>query len=186
MADTTRYHRRSIRLREFEYSAAGAYFVTVCAYTKQRLFGDIMDGEMKLNPFGEILRDEWLRSEAMRPEIKLDAFVIMPNHLHGIVGICRADEVSTWAHSRAPLQRTAKSLGSFVAQFKASATRRINAWRSKPEIRVWQRNYYEHILRNEAELDRARQYIVENPLKWELDRENPSARTIEDEEPWRA
>ncbi|MEK6709788.1 MAG: hypothetical protein AABZ64_04335 [Nitrospinota bacterium] len=127
-----------------------------------------------MNEFGRIARDEWVRSMSIRQEVELDVFVVMPNHLHGIV-ILRGDSVR--AHGRAPLpyppHRTPKSLGSFIAGFKSIATRHINALRRSPGIPLWQRNDYERVIRDEKELAQVREYVVHNPLKWAEDENHP-------------
>jgi putative transposase len=175
--------RRSIRLKGYDYSQAGAYFVTLCTYQQHCLFGAVSAGTVQLNEFGRIASDEWSKSTDVRQEIELDAVVVMPNHLHGIVWIINPDEQTTpvGAHGRAPLQRNKlwrppKSLGSFIAGYKAAATQQINWLRHTPGAPVWQRNYYEHIIRTERALTAIRQYIFQNPLRWELDRYNPAAR----------
>jgi len=189
-----KHHRRSIRLQGYDYSQPGAYFVTVCTRNKVEahgraplLFGEVIDGEMVLNDYGHIVEEEWHRSVNIRREIRLDAFVVMPNHLHGIV-IIQGDGVGAHgvgahgvgAHGRAPLRgtsshlwRSPKSLGSFIAGYKSAVTKRINEMRKTPGVPVWQRNYYEHIVRDETELNRIREYIQTNPFRWHLDRENP-------------
>lgn len=172
--DPTKHDRRSIRLPGYDYRQAGAYFVTVVTHQRECLFGGIADGEMRVDGYGEVVRDEWLRSAQIRREIELDAFVVMPNHLHGIVVIR-----DVGAHGRAPLplapHRPPRSLGSFVAGFKSAVTKRINTMRRTPGLPVWQRNYWERVIRDERELDRVRQYIAENPLRWESDPENVGA-----------
>jgi len=190
MPNLPNFHRRSIRLKEFDYSRAGAYFITLCAHRGQFLFGKIIDGKMQLNNYGEILQDEWLRSPEIRSEVDLDMFVVMPNHLHGIVFIQINDvgSVETHcerrAHRHAPLQQKPKSLSSFVAGFKSEITKRIRKITNTPRFIVWQRNYYEHVVRNGEEMNRIRQYITDNPLKWELDRENPKALVAESKQDW--
>ena len=157
----------------YDYAEEGAYFVTVVTHQRECLFGGIADGEMRVDGYGEVVRDEWLRSVQIRREIELDAFVVMPNHLHGIVVIR-----DVGAHGRAPLplapHRSPRSLGSFVAGFKSAVTKRINTMRRTPGLPVWQRNYWERVIRDERELDRVRQYIAENPLRWDEDPENPA------------
>jgi len=172
--DPARHHRRSIRLPAYDYTQPGAYFVTVVTYQRECLVDEIADGQVRLTRYGEIVHSEWLRSAQVRPEIGLDEFVVMPNHIHGIVIIRGA--VLVGAHGRAPLHpyRSPRSLGSFVAGFKSAATKRINALRRMPGVPVWQRNYYERVVRNEEELNRIRQYILENPLRWAEDPENPN------------
>jgi len=174
---STNHHRRSIRLQEYDYSQVGAYFITLCTQNKACLFGKIAEGAMHLNRIGLIVAEEWMRCAVIRQEIELDEWVVMPNHIHGIVIINHAMRTT----SRSPLQDAAKpglvpkSLGSLVGGFKAATTKRINEIRHTPGIPVWQRNYYEHVIRNEDELSSICQYIEENPLKWEMDRENPEA-----------
>ena len=172
--DPTKHHRRSIRMSGYDYAEEGAYFVTVVTHQRECLFGGIADGEMRIDRYGEVVRDEWLRSVQIRREIDLDVFVVMPNHLHGIVVIR-----DVGAHGRAPLplapHRPPRSLGSFVAGFKSAVTKRINEIRDAPGVPVWQRNYYEHVIRDEDDLYRVRRYIAENPLRWDEDPENPNA-----------
>nr|BCX01830.1 MAG: hypothetical protein KatS3mg041_1876 [Bacteroidota bacterium] len=177
--DPEKHRRRSIRLKRYDYAQPGGYFVTICTYERAHLFGQVVDGEMVLNAFGRIVGEEWFRSAEIRAEIELypDEFVIMPNHIHGIVWIVETD---VGAHGRAPLHngqlsRPPRSLGAFVAGFKSIVTKRINALRGTPGAPVWQRNYYEHIIRTEWALHAIRQYIADNPLRWHLDRYNPAA-----------
>jgi putative transposase len=195
------HHRRSIRLREFDYSQPGAYFVTLCASNKECLFGQVVDGQMRMNAIGEIVHEEWFRSGRIRLEIELDAFVVMPNHIHGIVrivgahgvrpnvganGVCPiGDDIRPKeGERRSPLPMRPRSVASFVAGFKSATTRRIRELRATMCRSVWQRNYYEHIVRNERELSQIREYIATNPLRWAFDRENPEADRPGDETPW--
>jgi REP element-mobilizing transposase RayT len=182
--EPTRHHRRSIRLPAYDYAQPGAYFLTAVTHRRQCLFGEILDGRMLASPCGEAVGQEWLRSTRIRREVQLDAFVVMPNHIHGIVII---DEPLVGAHGRAPLRpaplrraalhRSPRSIGSFVAGFKSAVTKRINEMRGAPGLPVWQRNYYEHVIRDGEELNRIRQYIIDNPAIWEDDVENPDVRT---------
>ena len=174
--DPFRHHRRSIRLPGHDYSTPGAYFITICAYGHECLFANVIDAKARLSPYGEIVREEWERSATLRPTITLDAFAVMPNHLHGVVALQEDSSVGAHscaplraAHPNAPLQRRTRSVSSFVAQFKASAARRINALRGTRRAPVWQRNYYEHIIRDEADLERIRFYIQDNPNRWPED-----------------
>jgi REP-associated tyrosine transposase len=175
--------RRSIRLQDYDYSLAGAYFTTIVAKDRQCLFGEIVDGQIHLNDWGQIVQDEWEKSAQIRKEIELDEFVIMPNHIHGIVVITQKMERAT---SRSPLRSgPAKcSLGALVAGFKAVVTKRMNMTRGLPGVPVWQRNYFEHVIRNEDSLNRIRDYILKNPTQWEFDRENPSALKPEAADAW--
>jgi REP element-mobilizing transposase RayT len=172
-------HRRSIRLQGYNYGQNNAYFVTCCTYNRDCLFGEIVNDEIVLNPYGEIVQDEWLQTAKLRPEIELDAFVVMPNHFHGIVVIV-GDPVG--ARRAVPLQNRTESFGkpisgslpTIMRSFKSAVTRRINLLRNTPKTPIWQRNYFEHILRYETELNRIRLYISANPAQWALDQENPS------------
>ena len=184
--DPNIHHRRSIRLKGYDYTQPGAYFVTMVTYHRDEIFGEIINGEMKLSALGEIVREEWLRSAEIRKEIQIfdDGFVIMPNHLHGINWIInvgadgvRPDDDAAVKTGRMPsaptsasLRRAPRSLGSFIAGFKASVTSRTG--RELNMTGIWQRNYYEHIIRNERELHNIARYIRDNPLNWQLDRDN--------------
>lgn len=169
-------NRRSIRLPGYDYSRAGAYFVTLCTQGRSCLFGNIVDGEVWLNRFGAIVAEEWLRSAEIRDEIELDEWVIMPNHFHGIVVITdkTGDPRCTGDRPVAPTGPRPNSIGALTGGFKSAVTRRINELRNMPGQKVWQRNYWEHIVRNELELARIREYIQNNPAQWELDALNPS------------
>ena len=157
------------------------YFITVCTRDRDCLFGDVVDGEMRLSPAGEIVRDEWVRSAAMRPRMTLDTFVVMPNHLHGIISLGNDPEMIKAGHvQRAPASErfgrpTSDSIPTIIRLFKSATTKRINESRSTPAEPVWQRNYHEHVIRSEESLNRIRQYIIDNPLRWEFDLENPAA-----------
>ena len=207
------HQRRSMRLKGYDYASPGAYFVTLVAYQREQLFGEVVNGEMKCSALGEIVREEWMRSIGVRKEIQLfeDENVVMPNHVHGIVwlvdvgadsvcpvndGVCPdlgsfevgADAVRPGLGSVPPkirgaslapqqpapqqLVRRPKSLGSFIAGFKASVTSR--AGRELNMAGIWQRNYYDHIIRNEDEYKRIFDYIGSNPVNWKDDDENPA------------
>ena len=180
----TKFKRHSIRLRDYDYSEPGAYFLTVCTKERERLFGEINQGEMKLNGAGKIVQSIWVQLPKRFPNIELNEFVIMPNHVHGIISILdlnvgagfprpikMSNNPSVRGAVTAPLQ--SGSLGQIVAYFKYQSTKQINLLRNMPGVPIWQRNYYEHVIRDEHELFEMRQYTQENPLKWDLDPENP-------------
>jgi len=174
------HHRRSIRLQGYDYSQAGAYYITIVAYGREWVFGEIVNGEIRLNQFGAIVRDEWEKSAQIRAEIELGAYVIMPNHFHAVVIITARPEDGTGDRPVAPttVAPTAngprpQSIGALMAGFKSSVTKRINEIRKTPGIPVWQRNYYEHIIRNDEEHNRIHLYIEANPANWQEDKENP-------------
>jgi len=181
-----KYHRRSIRLAGYDYSWAGAYFVTICAHDRICQFGDIMNGEMRLNDAGRIVERCWREIPAHFPHVELDEFVIMPNHIHGILVITNTlgtnDNIVGATHA-SPLQQTnrpcgpkSRSIAAIVGSFKSAVTKRINEMRGAPGEAVWQRNYYEHIIRDDESLNRIREYIMTNTIRWEEDEENPNGK----------
>jgi len=168
--------KNSIRLRGYDYSRPGVYFVTICTRDRDCLFGNIVNGQMVMNDYGKMV-DETLKWLARRyAYVSLDAWVVMPNHLHGIVIItdeqCNSRGGSRTAPTRTAPTRTRKPLGRLIGAFKTVSTKRINELRRTTGARLWQRNYYEHIIRNENELNAIRRYILNNPLNWDLDRDN--------------
>ena len=164
------HNRRSIRLRGYDYRNPGAYFITLCIKNRECLFGEIRNGEMVLNEFGDVVTNEWLRTPVVRPEITLDSFVVMPNHLHGIIVIHPGRGGSRTAPTTV---ESTKPLGRLIGAFKTTSTKRINMIRGTPGIALWQRNYYEHIVRGEFDLFRIRKYIAANPAKWERNLNTP-------------
>ena len=187
--DPDKHHRRSIRLQGYDYSQNGAYFITICTQNRECLFGEIMDGRMQLNVAGEMVCRWYRELENKFPDIECDAFVCMPNHVHFIVvnvgaDLCvrpnpanehagNGDHPNQGEHTGSPLRAV-------VQWFKTMTTNEYirgvkqHHWPPFPG-KLWQRNYYERIVRNENELTRIRQYIIDNPAKWDMDRENPEA-----------
>jgi len=164
--------RRSIRLSHYDYGESGAYFITFCVRNRACLLGDIVDGAMVLNELGKIVAAEWLRTPALRPNVALDEFVVMPNHIHAIITLASSRRGVLHTPSE-KFESPAQTLGAIVRGFKSATTRLINVMRATPGTAVWQRNYYEHVVRDDSELQRIREYIVNNPVQWALDRENP-------------
>jgi REP element-mobilizing transposase RayT len=185
------HHRRSIRLKGYDYTQAGVYFITICTQDRACLFGEVVGGEMRVNPLGEIVAWTWNDLPNHNPHVELDAFVVMPNHVHGIIVIVDnpVGAGSEPAPTMAMVTIRRHGLPEIVRQFKTFSARRINALRGTPGIPVWQRNYYEHIIRDEESLKRIREYIANNPMQWALDRENPVGTGSEPaptkDEPWR-
>jgi REP element-mobilizing transposase RayT len=159
------------RLRDFDYRTPGAYFVTICAYRREMLF----EGK----EIQEVLVRCWKSIREHSPEIAVDSFVIMPNHVHGIVVIGAPQSVVQFREIELQTVRrglVAGSLSSVVRRFKAAVTLELrNAGLVEQDQRVWQPNYYDRVIRNEAELDRIRLYIANNPATWAYDHENPEA-----------
>ena len=174
--DPAKHHRRSIRLKGYDYSQAGYYFVTICCYQRQRLFGKIVNGAMQLNQYDEIVAETYQWLSLRYPYVHLDEWIIMPNHFHGIIVL--TDKPRRGGSGTAPTQTIApepkrKPLGRLIGAFKTVSTKQINIIRSAPGTPVWQRNYYEHIIRNENALNNIRQYIINNPLSWHVDQLHP-------------
>jgi REP element-mobilizing transposase RayT len=179
----TRRDRRTIRLRDYDYAQNGAYFVTVCAHEQECLFGTVYDGMVVPNSRGKSVKDCWQAIPAHFPFVELDEFVVMPNHMHGIIVITSGADNIVGAQHAAPLHLppspkpggitpnnvTRGSLGAIVRAFKSAVTNAVNQTHTETTSPVWQRNYYEHIIRNEADLDRVRAYILNNPSRWTED-----------------
>lgn len=172
------HHRRSIRLKGYDYTQAGAYFVTLVAWQRECLFGSMRNDRVVLSDMGKTVTNYWLRLPKTF-NIQLDEWVIMPNHLHGIIVIehnSRDDASSdnyeykvkaTWSDSSLhPIGTTHGSLGAILQNFKSVSTRKINQIQGTPGVPIWQRNYYERIIRDEEEWGRIRLYIQENPARW--------------------
>lgn len=180
-----RYRVESARLPHFDYSSSGRYFVTICTNNKACHFGDVVNGEMCLSSIGEIVADEWQNTPKVRPNVILDSWVVMPNHVHGIIVI---DEMKirdvTPGHGNVSVETTHRvvstktkttlqrnSLGAIIGQFKSKCTKRIHAAGFLDFS--WQARFFDHIVRNGSDLDRIRQYILENPAKWSKDDNYP-------------
>ena len=171
--------RKSLRLKRYNYSQAGAYFITICTHDRQCLFGNISDRQMSLNKMGKIVEKEWTKTALLRSNVQLDFFVIMPNHVHGIAIINKIRDCRKVSMGKAPydsehqFQSPSQTIGAIVRGFKSAVTRRINELKSRPDTKLWQRNYWERVIRNEAELYHIREYIQNNPVSWELDKLHP-------------
>jgi putative transposase len=161
-------HRRSIRLQGADYGAIGTYFITVCSHERACLFGHIVEGSMILNSWGKIVTEEWQRTTVLRPNIELDAFVVMPNHFHALLIIKGDVRGSSTLTPRTFGPQSAQSLATIVGTFKASVTRQIRRLDELADFK-WQRNYYEHIIRDEDDENRIRGYILSNPERWKQD-----------------
>lgn len=169
------HRRRPNRAPEYDYGSPGAYFVTICTKGRECVFGTVIDDTVRLTEAGEIVSQVWYGLPERFPSVELDAFVVMPNHIHAIVIIVGAQFIApaasgsgTGAMNRAP------TLGEIVRTFKAASTRLIRT--STNPAFAWQRNYYDHIIRDEPGLDRIRDYIAGNPGRWLEDALHPSSR----------
>lgn len=179
------YTRKNIRLDGYDYSAAGAYFITICTQNMKCLFGDIVNSKMQLNESGIIVENIWHGLPNHFPNVVLDEFAIMPNHFHGIIGLSNI-ALGVGAGSPRPDHRTtvmapgaetaplrSVKLGQIVAYLKYQSTKLTNELHKTPGVRIWQRGYHDRVIRDENELFETRKYILENPLKWSLDPNNP-------------
>ena len=171
-------HRKSIRLQGYDYSLDGAYFVTMVTYQRDMLFGKIENGEMLLSDFGIIADECWLAIPEHFPNVELGAYAIMPNHVHGIIVIVGDGRgtIDVGATHASPLQKQPNgpaphSLGTIIGSFKSAVTKRIG--REHNATGIWQRNYYEHIIRDEKDLRNKTDYINANPMLWDEDDDNP-------------
>ena len=169
------HHRRSIRLQDYDYSQDGYYYITICTKNFVEYFGQIKNGEMKLSKIGHIVCDEWIKTPQIRQNVQLDEWVVMPNHFHAIVVIENDNGIGhVGARRGVPLRQfgrsQSRSLSMIVNHFKSAVKR----WCNKNNFPYfqWHRNYYERIIRDEIELYIKRKYIINNPLKWHLDRNN--------------
>jgi REP element-mobilizing transposase RayT len=179
--DSKRQSRRSIRLQNYDYSQPGGYYLTLVTFQRKHLFGETVDGEMVLNEAGRVVHDVWEKLPERYPNVMTDEMVVMPNHFHGIAFI--TDDAPVAAVHELPLRvdetpeeyrlrRRRMLLPKVVGYFKMNTAKAINRILNSSGVPVWQRNYYEHIIRNEDELERIRNYIYYNPQQWEQDDEN--------------
>jgi putative transposase len=174
--DPQKHHRRSIRLKDFDYTSEGAYFVTIVTWGREYLFGEIVEKEMYLSRQGEIVQKWWDDIPMHFPNVETGAFVIMPNHIHGIISIDERRERALLPHNHggetSPLHKP--TLGQIIAYFKYQSTKEMNPVDNIGTItKLWQRNYYELIIRNEKELKQKTHYILDNPSHWDKDQDNP-------------
>ena len=186
--DPQKHHRRSIRLKGYDYSQEGAYYVTIVTWRRDFLFGEIVNQEMMLSPYGEIVQKWWEEIPVHFSNVETGAFVIMPNHVHGVIYILDErrgtvsvphDNVTQYAlgGETPPLRAFdgIPTLGQIVAYFKYQSTKEMNKVENTGTVtKFWQRNYYEHIIRDEKDLQNKTDYIESNPLLWDEDDENPA------------
>jgi putative transposase len=185
--ENQRYNRHSIRLKGYDYSEEGAYFITLVTHHREYLFGNVVDGEMQLNEMGWIVKTSWNDLQNHNKYIELDEFIIMPNHVHGIIIIdtpvgvgskptpeyfyksSSSDKNRPFRAGHGPAPTT--GLFEIVRQLKTFSSKRINECRGTPCISVWQRSYYDHIIRSEKDYNNIANYIAMNPSNWIKDDE---------------
>lgn len=202
MDRSEQFHRRTLRLKDFDYSQAGAYFVTICTKNHQCLFGEIQQREMQLNAIGRVVSAQWQQLTYRFPDLELGEWVVMPNHIHGILIITgrgeacngrgeaslkiknvdaalflpdasslQSESVIADASPLRPTGTTPGSVGAIIQNFKSVVSRKLSTQNEKRKGSVWQRNYYEHVIRNEGEFNAISDYIITNPQNWEKDTE---------------
>jgi REP element-mobilizing transposase RayT len=189
--DADKHDRRSIRLPGYDYAQVGGYFVRIVTKDRICLFGEIVDGELRMNGDGRIVQAAWDELPEHYPGVECDVFMVMPNHVHGIIvladdgggvndvgagfkparGVAVGPTSVRWGLKPAP---TRIALSEIIRGFKTFSARRVNELRETLGVPIWQRNYYEHVVRGENELNRIREYIANNPPQWNIDRENPN------------
>lgn len=177
MTTDTLPSRRTIRLQGYDYSSSGIYFVTICTQDRICLFGEVIDGEMVLNNAGKIAYNEWIKTSELRNNIELGEFTIMPNHMHGIIIIndvgancIRPNETNDITGvCNTPLRSPIQTVGAIIRGYKSAVTRQINNYSPLQKEKIRQRNYYEHIIRNEKSYNNITDYIAGNPINWQSD-----------------
>lgn len=172
MTDKPIHFHEPMRLTEYDYWSPGAYFITACTFDRAFLFGEVRDGVLFLNDLGRLIHETWDWLGHHYPLVSTQEHVVMPNHFHGIILIQEAGSRGSRAASTDSSEES-PSLIRLVNAFKTVSAKRINSIRGTPGVPVWQRGFYDHIVRNELDLNRVREYIRANPLQWSVDEENP-------------
>jgi putative transposase len=171
--DSTRLpNRQSIRLPDYDYSQNGAYFITICTWNQKSMFGDIAGCEMCLNETGVIVSRQWNMLPERNTHVLIDEWIVMPNHLHGIVILTDAIRNTQGSDENNVMPKIRKGIGRIIGAFKTASTNAINEYFNGTTRKIWQRNYYERIIRNEKEHENIRCYILENPARWAVDKGN--------------
>jgi REP element-mobilizing transposase RayT len=174
--EKTKPRRKFIRLQGFDYASEGGYFITVVTHRRLPIFGEIINGEMKLSPAGEVAKLEWFRTKSLRDYVDLfeDEFVVMPNHIHGIIWLNGINTVGVERRSTPTTIRAnviPGSIPAIVRAYKSAVTYAIHSSQNTHGLPIWQRNYYEHIIGNEKDYETIAEYIYNNSLNWESDEE---------------
>jgi putative transposase len=187
------HHRQSIRLKGYDYSRMGAYFVTIRTHGRECLFGEVADGGMRLNHIGEVVQAIWTGLPKRFSNVMMDEYMVMPNHFHGIIVTVGAPLAASGFESKSENQggaeqgaasgaghfaeqgaaSSAPTIGKIIRAFKSISAVNVNRLLDRQGVPVWQRNYYDRIIRDEGELNAVRKYILDNPIKWGEDEDNP-------------
>jgi putative transposase len=183
------HHRRSIRLKGYDYAQAGLYFITICCQNRIHRFGHVENGVMVLNEFGTVAYNAWMKTPEIRPNMELGDFVVMPNHIHGIIRLVDGGELHSpnnmpnntpnetmgelhssivWGECNSPLRGPSNNIGAIVRGYKSTVTKQLNLL--NVGCAIWQRNYHEHIIRDAQSYQRISEYIINNPAKWTADK----------------
>ena len=179
-------NRRTIRIKTCDYAQPAAYFVTICAHAHRNVFGKIDTQEMELNALGKIVDDSWLELTSHFSNIRLAVHIVMPNHLHGIVSIQGRAGNGSRTHTNSSVTPIVTrghgatlpgSIPTIIRSFKSAVSKKARAILRKPRFQVWQRGYYEHIIRDQDDFENICEYIRLNPARWHLDNENPAGHT---------
>ena len=184
MPQSLAHRRKHIRLKEYDYSQAGAYFVTICTKDRAYRFGEIVNGTMQANSLVAVVRLCWNDLPNHYPNVELDEFVIMPNHVHGIIILLDDLEGAASRRPNAGAGKPRPCLGNVVAYFKYQTAKRINELNGTPDAPFWQRGYYDHIVRTDRSLTQIREYIAHNPRRWGVDKENHEHEGNDELEGW--
>lgn len=180
--------RKSIKLKDYDYSQEGGYFITICTENRKMLFGDVIEDKMILNNLGQVVKQTIEETSKIRPNIQIDIYQIMPNHVHMIIVILNRRGVLHTPALReleglyqkgefnSPLQSPSQTIGSIIRGIKSMATGQIRILMNNPQLPIWQRNYFEHVIRDEKDFNMISEYIMNNPLLWDRDRNNPEAK----------
>ena len=175
MSKVNKPRRIPTRLKGYDYKLPGGYFVTLCTHHRQNLFGQVVVGEMCLNQLGKIVEAAWLEIPEHAPGVLVDEYMVMPDHFHGIIFLTPEKSVEerhasppTTLHA-SPQNNASGSLPTIIGSFKSAVTKQINRLRKTPGASLWQRSFYDRIIRDEKELDTFRAYIRANPLRQEID-----------------
>lgn len=167
--------RKSIRLPDYDYTQAGAYFITLVTHKRECLFGDLDQSQIQLSPIGNVIQEVWKSIPIHFPQTTVDHFVIMPNHIHGIITVVGARHAVPLPINKQNIEQfgkpTSGSIPTIIRSFKSEVTRRVNIMRQTPGESLWQRNYYERVIRNETEFQAIYDYILANPINWRDDEE---------------
>lgn len=187
--DPHKHHRRSIRLKGYDYTSGGGYFVTICIQNGQCVLGQVVDGEMILSEWGEIVAKWIVWLEDHYDYVVLDEWCVMPNHIHLIIVLVKDEfvsDVKQGASRSVPPEKRVKRkpLGRLIGAFKTVSSKEINDLQGLSVVRFWQRDFYERVIRNERELNAIRQYIINNPANWQADKLNPSTPSNQFNQNW--